>query len=333
MSAHLLITGGRIVTANRSTMPASLVRSSMSCAAPYGVNTCRVALPAPMLIPLTVIGRSHHRLPIAAVMPLTCAGAPIVRTPTVPIGHSELTMSMVCLARSPWGVLVSMCKPYAASAGAGMVSVHPQARALTSTTANVVAQYRARLALRRGAGPRNVQHNLELEQRRACGHRVGALSGVCLDGRTGRPRLECLFGLPLRDYEVAVFPLDRTQQLEAEETGLVVDGMCTIREPLLQFRTGVGRDLNCVDLHHSVWAGHVVQATVRCHGLRPADPSRWRGRTAGPGARADGTGQHLVAPAAVADEARRGLHVRRPMAPRARCRRSISHQHRAVRVR
>jgi hypothetical protein len=45
---------------------------------------------------------------MAAVMGLTCWGTAIVRTPTVPIGHSELTMSMVCLARSPWGVLVSM---------------------------------------------------------------------------------------------------------------------------------------------------------------------------------------------------------------------------------
>ena len=85
-------------------------------------------------------------------------------------------------------------------------------------------------------------------------------------GRTRRPRLECLFGLPLRHHEVAVFALDRAQQLEAEETGLVVDGVCTVREPLLQFRTGVGRDLDCVDLHH----GHVVQATVRPARMAPA---------------------------------------------------------------
>jgi hypothetical protein len=48
----------------------------------------------------------------------------------------------------------------------------------------------------------------------------------------------------LRDHEVAVFALDRAKQLEAEETGLVVDGMGTVRERLLQFRTGVGRDLD-----------------------------------------------------------------------------------------
>jgi hypothetical protein len=38
----------------------------------------------------------------------TISGAANVRTPTGPIGQSELSMSMVCLARSPWGVLVSM---------------------------------------------------------------------------------------------------------------------------------------------------------------------------------------------------------------------------------
>src|SRR5262249_43757520 len=59
-------------------------------------------------------------------------------------------------------------------------------------------------------------------------------------------------------HEVAVFALDRAQQLEAQEAGLTVDGVCTVREPLLQFRAGVGRDLDGVDLHD----GHGVQATV-----------------------------------------------------------------------
>src|SRR5215213_3722295 len=119
-----------------------------------------------MLMPVTVIGRSNHRLPMAPVTLLTSSGAAIVRTPTVPIGHSELSMSMVCLARIPWGVLVSIWRPYAASAGAGPVWAQPQARAVTSATAifSVVARRRARLALRLSAGPRNVQHNLELEQ-------------------------------------------------------------------------------------------------------------------------------------------------------------------------
>ena len=41
----------------------------------------------------------------------------------------------------------------------------------------------------------------------------------------------------------------------------------------------------------------------------------------------------MVASAAVADEARRGVHLRRAVAPRPRCRRPVSDQHRAVRLR
>src|SRR5712675_2427556 len=201
-------------------------------------------------------GRSHQIESSLVPTSSTISGAASVRTPTGPIGQSELSMSMVCLARSPCGVLVSMRTPYAASAaGAGPVLVHPQAMATTSATVSPAALCRRRPALRLGAGPRNVQHNLELQQRRAGGHRVGPLAGVRLDGRALRPRLEGLLGLPLGDHEVAIVALDRAQQLEAEETGLVVDGMCTVCEPLLQFRTGVGRDLDCVDLHH----GHAVR--------------------------------------------------------------------------
>ena len=63
----------------------------------------------------------------------------------------------------------------------------------------------------------------------------------------------------MRHHEVAVLAFYRPQQLKAEESGLIVDGVCAVREPLLQFGTGVGRDLDCIDLHH----GHAVQATVR----------------------------------------------------------------------
>src|SRR5437899_1727055 len=268
-------------------------------------------------MPVTVIGRSNHRLPMAEVTASTCCGAAIVRTPTVPIGQSELSMSIVCLARRPWGVLISIGAPYVVSAtGAGVaLVVQPLASATTSATAtdSVVAVRALRPAL--FAGARNVQYNLELEERRPCGHRVGGLALVRFDGGAGRPCLERLFGFPLRDDEVAVFTFDRAQQLEAEETGLAVDGMCTMREPLLQFRASVGRDLDCVDLHHYVWAGHAPQVTVRCHDPRPADPSCRRGRSAGPGARVDGAGQHVVASAAVAEAARQGLYLRRTVAP------------------
>ena len=118
-----------------------------------------------------------------------------MRTPTVPIGQSELSMSMVCLARSPWGVLVPMWTPYAASAGAGPVFAQPLARATTIVTATVspAAPCRARPALRLRAGPSNVQHNLELQQRRARGHGICSLACVRLDRGAGRPRLERLF--------------------------------------------------------------------------------------------------------------------------------------------
>jgi hypothetical protein len=127
-----------------------------------------------------------------------------------------------------------------------------------TTTEIEVTQRRALLAAGVGVGPRNVQYNLELEKRCAGGDGIGALAGVRLDGGARRPRLKRLFGLPLRHDEVAIFTLDRPQQLEAEETGLVVDGVCAVREPLLQFRTSVRRDLDCVDLHH----GHAAKATA-----------------------------------------------------------------------
>src|SRR6478672_12046455 len=148
----------------------------------------------------------------------------------------------------------------AAPAGAvGPASAQPQARAATVATASVsLAQRRARPASRLGVGPRNVQHNLELQKRRSGGHGIRALTGVCLDGRPGRPRLERLFRLPMRHDEVAVLALDRAEQLKAQETGLVVDGVGTVREPLLQLRTGIRRDLDCVYLHH----GHAAKATA-----------------------------------------------------------------------
>ena len=76
-------------------------------------------------------------------------------------------MSMICLARRPCGVLVSMWMLCAAPAGpAGPASAHPQARAATSVTATdiEVARRRALLASGLRVGPRNVQHNLELQQ-------------------------------------------------------------------------------------------------------------------------------------------------------------------------
>ena len=58
--------------------------------------------------------------------------------------------------------------------------------------------------------PRNIQDNLELQQRRARCHRIGALTSMGFDGGSVRPGLECFIGLPVCHDEVAVFTLDRT---------------------------------------------------------------------------------------------------------------------------
>src|ERR1700716_1055577 len=113
-------------------------------------------------------GRSHQIESSLVPTSSTISGAASVRTPTGPIGQSELSMSMICLARRPCGVLVSMWMLCAAPAGpAGPASAHPQARATTTvTTTDIeVAQRRALLASGLGVGPRNVQYNLELQKR------------------------------------------------------------------------------------------------------------------------------------------------------------------------
>ena len=134
----MLIAGGCSVD-RRTGRPGRRRWCAVRCPAPRRRTSARAGwpLPAPMSTPLTVNGRSHHsvfhgrgdrRRPARA--------RPACATPTVPIGQSELSMSMVCLARSPCGVLVSMWTPYAASAaGAGPVLAQPQARATTSATA------------------------------------------------------------------------------------------------------------------------------------------------------------------------------------------------------
>src|ERR1700694_2392219 len=210
MSAQFLINGGCRDTSNRSTRPLSLVWSSMFCATPYEVSTCSVAWPAPMSTPVTVKGRSHHSPSSLVPTSSTISGAASVRTPIGPIGQAELSMSTVCSARRPGVVWVSMWTPYAASAGAiGPLWAQPQARATTTAAVNATPRRRARLALCLGAGPGNVQHNLELQQRCPGGHGGGALAGMRLDRRPGRPLLERLLGLPVGHHEVAVLTLDR----------------------------------------------------------------------------------------------------------------------------
>src|ERR1700739_384300 len=137
-------------------------------------------------------------------------------------------MSMVCWARKPGGVFMLII-----ACGVTDDAVEqPQSRAPTAAAAASSAA--ARLALFR-VGPGNVQHNLELQQRRSGRHRIRAVPGVSVDGRAGRPRLERLFGLPLRDHEVAILTLDGPQQLKAEETRGVLNGVRSVGESLLQF--------------------------------------------------------------------------------------------------
>ena len=89
-----------------------------------------------------------------------------------------------------------------------------------------------RRALRRGVGAGNVEHNLELEKLSTGGNRVRALTGVRCDRGTGLPGLEGLLGHPLGDYEIAILALDRPEQLEPEEAGLVVDRVGAVGETL-----------------------------------------------------------------------------------------------------
>ena len=117
MSFHDLITGSTSDTLNRSTRPSSLVRSSMVWATRR--RSARAAWRARRRYPdrSRVNGRSHQILSIVAPTSSMIFGAARVRIPLGPIGQSELSMSMICLARRPCGVLVSMWMLCAAPAG------------------------------------------------------------------------------------------------------------------------------------------------------------------------------------------------------------------------
>ena len=84
---------------------------------------------------------------------LTICGAASVRTPTVPIGQSELSMSTVCLARKPGGVLMLIWDAESAALGDADGVEQPQTRApdRATVTNDVAARNRPRLALLLGA--------------------------------------------------------------------------------------------------------------------------------------------------------------------------------------
>src|SRR5205823_4512381 len=83
------------------------------------------------------------------------------------------------------------------------------------------------------------EDDLELQQVRPGGHRLGALARVRRRGRAAlRPRLVVLLGLPLRVHEVARLAGNRAQQLEAEEARLLIDRVHPGGEPLFQLGAG-----------------------------------------------------------------------------------------------
>src|ERR1700733_6668354 len=102
------------------------------------------------------------------------------------------------------------------------------------------------------------------------------MAGMCLDGGPGRPRLERLFGFPLRHDEVPLFTFDGTEQLKAEKARRVLDRMRAVGEPLLQLGACVRGHLDRVDLHH--WHGARLpcrpKATMRAEHSTRSRPKR-----------------------------------------------------------
>src|ERR1700747_3531326 len=123
-----------------------------------------------MSTPFRVKGRSHQSPSMVVSTDSTLSGAARGRTPTGPIGQSELSMSIVCWARRPGGVLVSIPRPvFAAFAGGEGEGAQPGVRATTNAAPPPSAARRrpAGRLLSRLVGPGNVEHNLEFQQRRA----------------------------------------------------------------------------------------------------------------------------------------------------------------------
>src|ERR1700738_5076725 len=196
-------------------------------------------------MPVTVSALSHQRFSMVSRTLFTMSGAARVPTPLEPIGQSEFSMSTVCWARKPGGVFLLIFTPASAVTddADGVEPLHTRPLTTATAASDAAARRSARLALRLRAGPCNVQHNLELQQRRSGRHRIRSVPRVGLDGRTGRPRLERFFGLPLRHHEIPVLAFDGSQQLKAEESRRVLDSMCSMGESLFQFGPRLRRHL------------------------------------------------------------------------------------------
>ena len=92
------------------------------------------------------------------------SGAANVLTLTCPMGQSEFSMSMTCLARTPCGVFVSIRTPGLAAGAFGAAQPVASPATTVIAVASAAARRSGRRALSRGVGPCNVQHDLELEQ-------------------------------------------------------------------------------------------------------------------------------------------------------------------------
>lgn len=121
--------------------------------------------------------------------------------------------------------------------------------AVAITAVKRVIRRRIGVALGLGAAAGNVQHDFEFQQVCAGGNRIRVLTGVSVNSWAGGPGLECLVGFPLGYNEIAIFAFDRAQQLETEETWLIVDRVGAMREALLQLRSGALGYLDCIDFH------------------------------------------------------------------------------------
>ena len=153
------------------------------------------------------MGRSRHGavgVAIALVVALACGCAH-----TGPASPADAAYGVPIAINTPQGLRAKQTMDMLNSdwpigtVGVRTMAAPEQVNFVTSAMGNLwgdrpltvsgAAPCRARPALRLSAGPRNVQHNLELQQRRARGHGIRALACVRLDRGAGCPRLERLF--------------------------------------------------------------------------------------------------------------------------------------------
>ena len=119
MSRHDLITGRFSDTSKRSTRPSVFGVQFDVLRGPVRrqhVQLCRSRADVDTRDSVRPV---QPQIAHAEVTPSTCSVAASVWTPLGPMGHSELSMSMACLARTPCGVLMLIRHAKVASAAGG----------------------------------------------------------------------------------------------------------------------------------------------------------------------------------------------------------------------